>query len=82
MATDEGNSWIENWNWTNDEIGVAVSGCVFKSHSGQLSMAALKNPSVMNTVCIYIYIYTYIYIWMIYIYICIIYIYIFAQNIF
>ena len=24
VATDEGNSWNEIWNWANDEIGVAV----------------------------------------------------------
>ena len=82
MATDEGNSRNENWNWTNDEIGVAVSGCGFKSHSGQLSMAALKNPSVIIPyVYIYIYIHIYIYIWMIYIYMYNIYIYISLHKI-
>ena len=26
--------------------------CEFKSHSGQLSIATSKNPSVVNTICI------------------------------
>ena len=29
-----------------------LPGCVLKSHSGQLSIAASKNPSVVNTTCI------------------------------
>ena len=64
------------------------SGRGSKSHSGQLSMATSKNPSVENTIYIsiyiniyiYIYIYKYIYIYIIYIYYIyyILYIYIFA----
>ena len=55
--------------------GFTVEHCVchgslsrrgLKSHSGQLSIATSKNPSVVNTiyiyVCMYIYIYIYIYI--------------------
>ena len=33
------------------------SGRGFKSHSGQVSIATLKNPSMVNNIYIYIYIY-------------------------
>ena len=36
-------------------VSTEFSGRGFKSHSGQLSIATLKNPSVMNTIYIYIY---------------------------
>ena len=29
-----------------------ISGCGFKSHSGQFSVATSKSPSVVNTICI------------------------------
>ena len=33
-------------------IHIYMCGPGFKSHSGQLSMATSKNPSVVNTICI------------------------------
>ena len=58
------------WIYIHKYILTEFSGHGFKSHSGQLSIATSKNPSVVNMiyVCIYIYI-IYIYIYYIYIYI-------------
>ena len=33
-------------------VWMEFSGCWFKSHSGQLSIATSRNPSVVNTICI------------------------------
>ena len=50
------NSWPDMTHssvvWS---VQTEISGRGFKSHSGQLSIATLKNPSVVNTIYIYIY---------------------------
>ena len=40
-------------------VWTEFSGRGFKSHSGQLSIATSKNPSVVNTICISSFRYTY-----------------------
>ena len=71
--------------WRDSSVGYSVwtefSGCGFKCHSGQLSIAASKNPSVVNTYIFNIYIYVHIYLIYIYniymVYIFYVYMYIF-----
>ena len=57
------------WIYIHKYILTEFSGHGFKSHSGQLSIATSKNPSVVNMIYVCIYIYIYIYIYYIYIYI-------------
>ena len=68
------NSWPVSS--VGQSVGTEFSGRGFKSHSGQLSIATSKSPSMVNTIYMYIY---YIYINILYIYIYI-YIYIYSGH--
>ena len=61
-TNDEIGVAVQRWLWMrvnsnpDSSVGQSVwmrfNGCGFKYHSGQLSIATLENPSVVNTICI------------------------------
>ena len=50
VATDEGNSRNQMWNWPNDEIRVAVQSLIVQSvrASEQKSVVVGSNPTQVN----------------------------------